>query len=61
MRQWTGAKCRSGSWSCQNALMYGAQWSERGANPRSSSEFDYARIAAISGWTPMMLMTRVRL
>jgi hypothetical protein len=48
-----------GSWPCQNALMYGAQWSERGANPLSLSEFDYARIAAMSGWTPMMFMTRV--
>jgi hypothetical protein len=25
------------------------------------SEFDYARIAAMSGWIPMMFMTRVRL
>jgi hypothetical protein len=24
-------------------------------------EFDYARIAAISGWIPMMFITRVRL
>jgi hypothetical protein len=25
------------------------------------SDFDYARIAAISGWMPMMFITRVRL
>jgi hypothetical protein len=25
------------------------------------SGFDYARMAAISGWTPMMFITRVRL
>jgi hypothetical protein len=33
----------------------------RGGNPRSFFGLDYALIAARSGWTPMMFMTRVRL
>jgi hypothetical protein len=32
-----------------------------GGNGRSFFGFDYARIAARSGWTPMMFMIRVRL
>ncbi len=37
--------------------------SEKGkvATRANFSCFDYARIAAISGWMPMMFMTRVRL
>jgi hypothetical protein len=34
---------------------------ERGGNPRSFFGLDYARIAAMSSWTPIMFMTRVRL
>jgi hypothetical protein len=36
-------------------------WDEAGLNASWFSGFDYARIAAISGWMPMMFITRVRL
>jgi hypothetical protein len=42
-----------GSWPCQ--------YTTREARGLPFSGFDYARIAAISGWTPMMLITLVRL
>ena len=50
----------SGSWPCQNALL---QTLGRGgvAMRAAFSGFDYARMAAISGWMPMMFITRVRL
>jgi len=50
----------SGSWSCQNVLP-GEVGKGQGGDATNFSCFDYARIAAISGWMPMMFMTRVRL
>jgi hypothetical protein len=36
-------------------------WDEADCDASCFSGFDYARIAAISGWMPMMFITRVRL
>jgi hypothetical protein len=49
-----------GSWPCQNALPQKAL-DEAGCDSSCLFGFDYARIAAISGWMPMMFITRVRL
>jgi hypothetical protein len=43
-----------GSWLCKNA-------SSEVQIQRLLHVFDYALIAAISGWIPMMFITRVRL
>ena len=48
----------SGSWPCQNALPQKAL-DEAGCDSSCLFGFDYARIAAISGWMPMMFITRV--
>src|SRR5271169_2893560 len=51
---------RFGSWLCQNVLPQRPGWA--GVPTRAAfSDFDYTRIAAISGWMPMMFITRVRL
>jgi hypothetical protein len=47
-------------WPCQNALPQKAL-DEAGCDSSCLFGFDYARIAAISGWMPMMFITRVRL
>jgi hypothetical protein len=56
----SAANVRFGSWSCKNV------WREAQDQRLSATEtyvfFEfYALIAAISGWMPMMFMTRVRL
>jgi hypothetical protein len=56
-----GGQCHKGSWPCQNAFKCGAERFGRGGIARSFFGLDYACIAVISGWTPMMFMTRVRL
>jgi hypothetical protein len=39
----------------------GQSWAGLGNSRRAHACDDYAFIAAMSGWTPMMFMTRVRL
>jgi hypothetical protein len=50
-----------GSWSCENAFSDERQQFDGVAKGIHLFGADYARIAAMSCRTPMMLMTRVRL
>ena len=53
-KSWRLAMSEMGSWPCQNT--------SRSGNVRLFfSGFDYTRIAAISGWMPMIFITLVRL
>jgi hypothetical protein len=52
------AHVADGSWPCENASLDGPRPGERTS---VVCDFDYVRIAAVSGWMPMMFMTRVRL
>jgi hypothetical protein len=55
-----------GSWLCENAVTAGSVPLRWGFGRHSTEKVHgggggYALIAAMSGWTPMMFMTRVRL
>jgi len=50
-----------GPWSCENVVAESIEASGPGAMRGHFFGFDYARIAVMSDWMPMMFMTRVRL
>ena len=63
MRDFGLAYVRFGSWPCENALGVGRNV-DLVASASGGLRFfgsDYALIAAMSGWMPMMFITRVRL